>query len=301
MELLELRSEACHWHDSIEVVWVLRGNVCLYESNMKYLLKPGDIYVVNYNETHKMHAEGEDDALIASLYIDYEYFSKYIPNLKEISFAHYCFSNTPEPDEALKECRDYMRQIFEFVADETHMQHNWRQAEKLTAKFLEIIVDTFQYIYYVKENGHYMDILARNDMHPDQMRRLHHLTYYIYMNCQEKLTLDDIARTEFYSRFHVSHFIKKAFGLSYQETVTMSRAILSERLLIETDFNLDEIASMVGFSTRSQYCQQVRKWHDQSPSQYRKMNSPDAPDNQDVFSPVEYSAVKDIINKNEPG
>ncbi|MDR2486799.1 MAG: AraC family transcriptional regulator [Clostridiales Family XIII bacterium] len=298
MELLDMRGEACHWHDPLEVVWVLRGRLCLQEANMRYHLRQGDIYVVNYGETHRLAAEDDEGVLLARLYIDVEHFTKHIPNLKEISFAHYCFSDAPNPYEALADCRQYLHSIFGLLAgdgaqgsERNGVGRNGTErngaVEQETAALLDRLVDTFQYIYYVKEEGgRYMDVLARSGLTSEQMRRLHHITYYIYMNCQEKLTLDDVARAEFYSKFHISHFIRRAFGLSYQDTLMLSRAIVSERLLLGTDRNLDQIAADVGFSTRSQYCQQFRRWHDMSPAQYRKENAPGAPGNRDAYVPV---------------
>ncbi|MDR3225761.1 MAG: AraC family transcriptional regulator [Clostridiales Family XIII bacterium] len=293
MEVREVQSVTCHWHDCLEVVWVVRGQTTLYESNMQYHLAAGDVYVVNYNETHKILSEDEP-ALLAFLYIDYRYFSKDVPNLKEISFAHYSFSHTPNPDAALASCRRYMVSLFDLLNKKRDKDAE-KAAEELTGPFLKLLVNTFQYIYYVKENGRYLDIVSRSNLTAEQMERLHRITYYIYMHCHGKLTLDELAQTEFYSRFHISHFIKRAFGLSYQDTLSLCRSTIAERILLSTDYNLDEIATLVGFSTRSQFCRHFRKWHDMSPSQYRRENAPDVPGNLNITFPVDYETARSSL------
>jgi AraC-like DNA-binding protein len=161
---------------------------------------------------------------------------------------------------------------------------------------MKLLVDTFQYIYYVKEDGRYLDRLYRTDLTPKQMERIHRITWYIYMNCGEKITLDQLARTEFYSRFHISHFIKRAFGLSYQETLSLSRAVVSERILLATDFNLDQVAALAGFSTRSQYCNHFKRWHGISPARYRKENAAGAQGNLDITFPVSHQAAQALLS-----
>jgi xylan 1,4-beta-xylosidase len=298
MSVQEVTSVTCHWHDVLEVIWIIRGRATVCESTMKYPLQAGDIYVVNYNETHKIICENEP-AVIGFLFIDYRHFSKYVPNLKEISFAHYAFSTVPNPDSALASCRKYMASAYDLLNEggvETDAEADAEKIEDLIAPFVRLLIDTFQYIYYVKdEDGNYIDILSENNLTRKQLERLHRITYYIYMNCHEKLTLDELANTELYNRFYISHFIKKAFGLSYQETVSLSRAVVSERLLLSTDFNLDDIAETVGFSSRGQYCNHFRKWHGMSPSQYRRENREDAPGNIDNTFPLSYREASKII------
>jgi len=165
--------------------------------------------------------------------------------------------------------------------------------EPLAHSFIQHLIDTFQYSHYKKSGDTYRAAIDKSaDLSQDQLRRLHQLTHYIYMNSSNKLTLDEVADTVFYSKFYISHFIKKAYGLSFQETLCLSRVTISERLLIGTDFTMDNIAAMTGFSTRNQYCQQFKKWHGITPSHYRKENSPDNPVNTDLIFPSDYESAK---------
>ena len=287
----------CHWHDDIEIIWVLEGEITVKESNLLCHLKQGDVYVVNYNETHKISADS-NTAVIAIAHIDYHYFSKYISNLNEISFSHYYFSTDLNIDGPIKNCHNFIRELYPLVNNQNFNEQIHAKIETLTHSFLNLLIDTFQYVYYEKHEDGYRDFLNKsNNLSIEQIERLHRLTHYIYANCHDKLMLEDIAKTEFYSKFYVSHFIKKAYGISYQETLCISRIMISERLLIGTDYNMDTIASMVGFSTRNQYCQQFKKWHGITPSQFRKENSPGSPGNIDLLSPCDETLIKELLAK----
>ena len=284
--VMDVSNMGCHWHDALEIVWVLSGEASIKESNLLSHLKEGDIYVVNYNETHKITAVKEPATLLF-IHVDYNYFTKYIPNIVEISYTHYCFSKNLDMEEALKNCRDSIRVLYPFLCRDPSEKGLNEKIEVLSHALLKLIIDTFQHVFYERGEKGYRDCIDRSrNLSHDQLRRLHRLTHYIYTNCHEKLKLDDVAGTEFYSRYYVSHFIRKAYGLSYQETVSLSRVMISERLLIGTDYNMDAIADIVGFSTRSQYCNQFKKWHGISPSKFRKENSPGSPGNDDILFPA---------------
>ena len=295
IDVMQVSKMGCHWHDALEIVWVLSGEVALKESNLLLHLKPGDIYVVNYNETHKISAQREP-AVIVSARVDYRYFTKYIPNLNEISFAHYCFSKNVDVEEALKNCHRFIAELYPLLRRETPGKEENRKIESLVHSLLLLIIDTFQYIYYHKHEDRYRDAIDKSiNLSQEQLKRLHRLTHYIYTNCHDKLTLDDVAGTEYYSKFHISHFIKKAYGLSYQETLCLSRVAISERVLLETDYNMDRVAAVTGFSTRNQYCQQFKKWHGVTPSQFRKENGPGGPGGVDLLFDCDEARARALL------
>jgi len=297
VSVMNVANMGCHWHDSLEVIWVLSGEISVKESNLLCHLKQGDIYVVNYNETHKIYTDKEA-AVLAFVHIDYRYFAKYIPNLKETSFTHYFFSKNLDLEDALKNGRRFITELRALVSQESPNEKQNKKIELLAHSFLLFLIDTFQYVYYEKHDGGYRDCLDKSkNLSQEQLRRLHRLTHYIYTNCHDKLTLDDVAGTEYYSKFYVSHFIKKAYGLSYQETVCLSRVMISERLLLGTDYNMDNIAAMVGFSTRNQYCAQFKKWHGITPSQYRKENAPGSPGNSDLLFDCDEGLIRELFTQ----
>jgi AraC-like DNA-binding protein/quercetin dioxygenase-like cupin family protein len=298
VEVMKVSSSACHWHEHLEVIWVLSGHIDLFESHLMYHLYAGDVFVVNYNEAHRLVAGS--NAVLAFVHIDHSYFAKEIKDLKKITFAHGCFSKAPQQNDALANCHRFIITLYQLLNASTPSASTARKLDSMTVFFLKMLISIFQYRYYVKEDGVYRSILNRSpDLSLDQIQRLQRLTYHIFNNCNDKLNLDRVAETECYSRFYISHFIKKAFGLSFQETVCLSRVVMSERILLDTGFSIDEIATFVGFSNRSQYCNQFKRWHGIPPSQYRKENSQGASGNEDVMFHLEETLIREIFDEYE--
>ena len=299
MEILKVTNIARHWHDCLEVVWVIDGELNVIESNILFQLKTGDVYVTNYNETHKYFASNEA-ATIAILHIDHNYYKEDIPNLEMISFSHYCFSNNFDVTESLKNIRMLLVSLYRLF-DINYKSHKAQEKIKtLMNSLMLILIDTFQYIYFKKTDDGYTEMLDNSiNLTKDQIDRIHRLTGYIYFNSAVKLTLDDLAKSEYYSRFYISHFLKKAYGLSYQETLSLARISCSERLLLGTDKSLEEIAGEVGFSNRSHFSQHFKKWHGMPPSQFRKENAPGAPGSTDIVFPLDEASIDRLLDTKE--
>jgi YesN/AraC family two-component response regulator len=295
VEVLKVTSLSASWNDNLICLWVVGGKVDLYEAHLMYHLNEGDIFVINYNEPYKLISK--EGCICAFTYFDIDYFKKAIPNLREVNFAHYYFSKSHDLEGALENIYRFIESIHLMLISDKQQESTARKLDTLAIFFLKVLVDTFQYSYYTRnDEGAYLNFLDRApNLSPEQMQRLQRLTYHIWTHSAGDMSLDDLAETEFYSRFYVSHFIRKAYGLSFQETVSLTRVVTSERLLIDTNDNLEEIATQVGFSNRSQYCDLFKKWHGMPPSQYRKENKPGAPGNTDIAFPVPDDEASKIL------
>ena len=71
---------------------------------------------------------------------------------------------------------------------------------------------------------------------------------YMYENYERKLTLSEIAENEKLSIYYLSHIIKEATGLSFQDLLSYIRVEESERLLLESGKKIGAIAEEMGFS-----------------------------------------------------
>jgi AraC-like DNA-binding protein len=58
-------------------------------------------------------------------------------------------------------------------------------------------------------------------------------------------------------------------GHSFQGVVDMTRKVLAQRLLAETDYSLAEVAFLTGFSEQSGFSRAFKRWAGQTPRSYR--------------------------------
>lgn len=88
-----------------------------------------------------------------------------------------------------------------------------------------------------------------------------------------KLSLAELARQMGTNRTYLSQHINKTYGQTFYEFVNSYRVVHSERLLAETDYNLETVAEMSGFNSLSTFRRAFAASHGCSPQVYRDQNS----------------------------
>lgn len=90
---------------------------------------------------------------------------------------------------------------------------------------------------------------------------------------EPKLSLTELARQMGTNRTYLSQHINKVYGQTFYEFVNFYRVVHSERLLADTDYNLETVAEMSGFNSLSTFRRAFATSHGCSPQVYRDKNS----------------------------
>ncbi len=98
----------------------------------------------------------------------------------------------------------------------------------------------------------------------------HSITEYIAEHHQEQISLEEIAEMEQITKYHVSHFIRKMLGISFQEYLNNIRFDHALRLLSQTDLNLLDICMESGFSSSRYLNQMFEKNFGYGAKEYKK-------------------------------
>ncbi|MCM0647319.1 AraC family transcriptional regulator [Clostridium swellfunianum] len=99
---------------------------------------------------------------------------------------------------------------------------------------------------------------------------LHEAITFMKDNLHRELCLDDIAFEVNMSKFHFNHLFTKAMGISAWNYITKLRIEKAVELLVSTSFTVEEIASMVGYSSSNYFNKVFRKYMGTSPGRLRK-------------------------------
>ena len=96
---------------------------------------------------------------------------------------------------------------------------------------------------------------------------------YIHEHYREKITLDDIAQSVHKSRYHFAREFKKATGISTALYVDLVRLELAEKLLINSSFNIGDIATIAGMASYNRFRNLFYARHAMNPIKYRIKHS----------------------------
>ena len=250
-----------HFHADIEVVYVLSGSITLKNGYYTYTLKQGDIFILNDTELHSFENTGEDN-MVLLLHLDISYFANYYEDFRNCFFVT---DTDNAQDENLEILRQFIARItMEILRKGKNFEQNViENAHNLIAG----LISDFQ--YFAMEDGKLINETERkgNKILAERLRRI---TDYMYENYTERLPLSDIANREHLSIFYLSHLIKQATGMSFQELLSFIRVEESEKLLLGTNKKIGMIAEECGFSAIRYYIKHFQIWFGMHPAEYRK-------------------------------
>ncbi|WP_437050799.1 helix-turn-helix transcriptional regulator [Streptomyces sp. enrichment culture] len=90
-------------------------------------------------------------------------------------------------------------------------------------------------------------------------------------NLGQELTIDDMARTAMFSKFHFTRVFREVTGTSPGRFLSALRLQEAKRLLLETDYSVADISSQVGYSSVGTFSSRFKFCVGVSPSMFREL------------------------------
>ena len=257
ISLENIKDYPIHWHNSIEIIFVLEGTINVLIESGNYEVYAHELEIINCDEAHRIHSNEENKVLI--FHLDFTFFEKYYDDMKNIYF----YTNSSKEGAQHEEKYDVLRQYLSILACEViQKSENFDdQIEAVLVKLLFHLINNFHYLTY-DENA-----LKENVM---QFQRYHRIIKYIYNNYMNKITLQDIANQEYLSSYYLCHQIKDISGTTFKELVNNVRVDESIKLLLATDKTISDISMDVGFSHARYYNKSFKDHYKCTPLQFRK-------------------------------
>ncbi|MBZ9634102.1 helix-turn-helix domain-containing protein [Clostridium sp. FP1] len=246
-----------HWHNSIEIIFVLEGSVNVLIESGNYEVYEREIEIVNCDEAHRIYSDVNNKVLI--FHLDPLFFEKYYDDMKNIYF----YTNSSEEGAQQEAKYDVLRKYLSILACEIiQKSENFDdQIEAVLVKLLFHLINKFHYLNYDEKD------LKENVI---QFQRYHRIRKYIYNNYMNKISLQDIASQEYLSSYYLSHQIKEMAGTNFGELVNIVRVDESIKLLLDTDKTISDISLDVGFSHARYYNKSFKDHYNCTPLQFRK-------------------------------
>lgn len=250
-----------HFHDDLEVVFVLSGSILLKNGYYSYTMNPGEIFILNDREIHSFYGTGTKNTVML-LQLDLTYFCKYYDNLHNNFFVT---DMKDADDESLEGLRGILAQI---MLDFTLAEQGYeRKIIESSHNLIDCLMTNFQ--YFAMEDGKFVNE-TKNKGNKILAGRMKRISDFMYENYSRRLTLKEIADREHLSIFYLSHVIKEATGLSFQELLSFIRVEESEKLLLGSDKKVGAISEESGFSAVRYYIKYFEKWFGMHPAEYRE-------------------------------
>ena len=286
--VMNLDKYPIHFHNDIEMVFVLQGEVRLKNGYYNYDMKEGDIYILNDREIHSYYGNGMPNVVLI-LQLSLPYFSRYYEILKNNFFVT---DMNGAQDESIERLQELLARIA--LEELCHEQGYEKRMIELAHNLIGNLIGDFQ--FFSMEDGKFVNESSKKG-NKVQADRLNRIADYMYDNYNRRLTLTEIAEKEHLSIYYLSHFIKEASGLSFQDLLNFIRVEESEKLLLGTDRKIGAISVESGFSAVRYYIKYFIKWFGMHPVDYRNKytNQVKGRDSAARFTPLSGREIEDLL------
>ena len=238
--LIEVTSRSPHGHDDLELGVIMEGSVTIFLEQESFLLHKGDIFLINRHQVHSLYRTNEKN-LILAFQLHTEFYRQLDYSLEYLRFENNILHSGTVHRMLLPlfyECASIYFQDLTFCA----------------LKCSGIMLD----ILYQLANGTHCHIATEKESVSayHNTMRLNRIMDYINEHYTEHISLQELSALENVTDYHLSHFIKKMLGMSFQEYVSHLRFRHALTLMRKTNLNILDICMESGFSS-SRYLNQM--------------------------------------------
>ena len=243
-----------HWHQSMELVFVLSGNVEVTLQEKKFNLIEDDIILINCYDIHSLHSE---KCILAVFQVNLSMFNEKIINENTLRF--HCNSSTNKSKNKFRPLKMILAQMI--------------KANLENGSYLGILTKSYSYRLLYELISVFGVEYAKDSNTSDRqnnLNRLFEILDYININYKERLSLNNIAENYFLSVPYLSKIFKKYIGINFSEYLNNIRLSHAVTDLIESETSIETIASKNGFPNARAFVSSFKNKNDVLPSQYRK-------------------------------
>lgn len=252
-----------HFHSQYEIFYIVEGERLFFFHNREYVARAGDLILVDSNLIHMTKSVAAEDnghnRII--LYVTAEKmasFDEKYPSLQLVRFfhEHYGVYHLDENQKAL-----FLTMSRSLRTSMTQKEHNYK-----TGVELEVLNYFFKLTAYVTRHTLELPLASDSPRH----RTAYAMADYLSENCENPLSLDDLASHFYLSKYYLCRIFKEITGYTISEYTNIHRIRKAKRYLEETDMSISQIAHALGFESLTYFEKTFKSYMTISPLKYRK-------------------------------
>lgn len=256
---------APHSHNYYEFYFFLEGDVNLVVEDKSYPIHPGDFFLIPPGTIHHM--------VSLNPAVPYRRFIFWIS-------TEYCNALT-------QTSTDYAYLMQLSITTKTYIFH----CENIEFNTIQSMI--YQLLEEMRVNRFGRDallplqintlLLYMNRLIFEQQKNYHDkednslymgLMRYISENLETDLTLDDLAKVFFVSKYHIAHTFKDNMGISIHQFITKKRLQACRNAILD-DVSITQLFTQYGFKDYSTFYRAFKKEYGLSPKEYREAHQLD--------------------------
>lgn len=252
-----------HWHEELEIVYVLKGCATYMIDFETYYLEQGDILIIPPTSLHSFEQYKDSDFDAVTIIFSQNMINGNLVDTCSTKYIVPIFQNDVYLTTYIPKTNAYNQQLAEYImhAVNEHQTKTVAYELRIRIDFLNIIQYCFQQHLYTK--GTPSDTSTRT------MTQIKAITNYIEEHYTEKITLEDLATFANISIFYLSHIFKNCTGQSPNEYLNDYRLTKAANQLTTENIPILSIATECGYNNISYFNRVFKRRYGLTPKAYR--------------------------------
>lgn len=255
----EVEEYPTHWHNAVEVIIPLHNGFTVTAGGIDYHLNEKEIIIIPPGELHSMPAqEGRriifqcDNSIIS----DVPALEAIVPVFSE------AFHITPAIS---KELYILSRKSILDIYSEYYSKSALADV-RIYLGLIKMLTSVREYQLTQAADAFAGEITGRDDT-----RKFSMVMKYINQNYMYEIPLEKIASIAGYSKYHFSRIFKKYNNVSYIQYINSKRIKAAERLLIDPNLSVTEVAMRAGFASLTTFNRAFKKAKNCTPTEFKTL------------------------------
>ena len=243
-----------HFHDSYEIYYLVSGSRDYFIADHIYHVNKGNLVLIRPRDLHKTIETGESHSRVLI-----GFSPSFFPVKKSKEIINQCFSESRilTLDSG---ARGNVESRIENLIAASKSNSAFRMS-RLQCEFAAFLIDTAEFI-------------GKTNRKKGRRKNVNHtvsrMLPYLKANYTRQLTLDELCREFFVSRYHITRIFKGETGFTIFEYIHSLRILEAQRLLKETSMKVIEVSQEVGYSNVSNFGKVFKSITGVSPMNYRR-------------------------------
>lgn len=247
-----------HWHDEIEIIYIINGNVKAGVNSEEYMLTYGEILLISSGDVHYFLPVDNGKRLVIQFSLSI--FDSIGKNYVRPVFSNSLRASYKWPNFVKKDIENQVNRLLE---EYTNKKEGYKL--ELKARLYDIVVILLRNVPI--ENRSYED----DTRYRENLKRLDSVFQYVEDNYKSNITLQDVAKIAGFSIYHFARFFKNLTSITFLEYLNNFKITKSEWLLLNNkEMSITDVAISCGFGSIKTFNRVFKKINNCSPKDYRK-------------------------------
>ncbi len=250
-----------HWHTDIEIIMPTRNSYKVIINETTYNLDPEDIMIIPPGELHQLYAPSYGDRIIL------QFDSTLFHGMKDFNSVFHlfrpCVTITPA---SMPEIHKELSALINNITSEYFSAQPFKEASaySLLIRFFTILGRNC-----INKNNAFA--IMRNHKQHEYIDRFFAVCNYINDHCTENISMDEVADIAGFSKFHFARLFKQVMNVSCYDYLINRRVMYAEKLLIEPELSIMQVAMKSGFSSLATFNRVFKAKNHCTPTEYKAL------------------------------